>query len=77
MACTILIDDNDGGCVMNVHIEFAVTPTPGPVWGELDMVHITIPKRKFKTIKDVYDKWYQKTGNKAKKIKMIKEKIIL
>jgi len=39
---------------MNVHIEFAVTPT-----------------------KDVYDKWYQKTGNRAKKIKMIKEKVIL
>ena len=52
---------------MNVHIEFAVTPTPGPVWGKLDMVHISIPKRKFKTLKDVYDKWYQKTGNKAKK----------
>ena len=52
---------------MNVHIEFAVTPTPGPVWGELDMVHISIPKRKFKSIKDVYDKWYKKTGNKAKK----------
>ena len=62
---------------MNVHIEFAVTPTPGPVWSELDMVHISIPKRKFKTLKDVYDKWYQKTGNKAKKIKMIKEKVIL
>ena len=62
---------------MNVHIEFAVTPTPGPVWGELDMVHISIPKRKFKTIKDVYDKWYKKTGNHAKKIKMIKEKVIL
>ena len=62
---------------MNVHIEFAVTPTPGPVWCKLDMVHISIPKRKFKTLKDVYDKWYQKTGNKAKKIKMIKEKVIL
>ena len=62
---------------MNIHIQFAVTPTPGPVCGELDMVHISIPKRKFKTIKDVYDKWYQKTGNKAKKIKMIKEKVIL
>ena len=62
---------------MNVHIEFAVTPTPGPVWGELDGVLISIPKRKFKTLKDVYDKWYQKTGNKAKKIKMIKEKVIL
>ena len=23
---------------MNVHIEFAVTPTPGPVWGEHDML---------------------------------------
>ena len=62
---------------MNVHIEFAVTPTPGPVWGELDSVLISIPKRKFKTLKDVYDKWYKKTGNKAKKIKMIKEKVIL
>jgi hypothetical protein len=41
------------------------------------MVHISIPKRKFKSIKDVYDKWYKKTGNKAKKIKMIKEKVIL
>ena len=62
---------------MNVHIEFAVTPTPGPVWGKLDMVHISIPKSKFKTIKDVYDKWYEKTGNHAKKIKMIKEKVVL
>ena len=68
---------NTGDTIMNVHIEFAVTPTPGPVWGKLDMVHISIPKRKFKTLKDVYDKWYQKTGNKAKKIKMIKEKVIL
>ena len=62
---------------MNVHIEFAVTPTPGPVWGKLDMVHISIPKRNFKTLKDVYDKWYEKTGNHAKKIKMIKEKVVL
>ena len=62
---------------MNVHIECAVTPTPGPVWGKLDMVHISIPKRKFKTLKDVYDKWYEKTGNHAKKIKMIKEKVVL
>tara|TARA_B100000902_G_C26645639_1_gene591271 strand:+ start:54 stop:242 length:189 start_codon:yes stop_codon:yes gene_type:complete len=62
---------------MNIHLEFAVTPTPGPGWGEIDMVHISIPKRKFKTVKDVYKVWYKRTGNIAKKITMIKEKIIL
>ena len=60
-----------------MHIEFAVTPTPGPRWGEIDMVNISIPKRKFKTLEDVYKIWYKRTGNIAKKIKMIKEKIIL
>ena len=62
---------------MNIHIEFAVTPTPGSGWGELDMVQISIPKKKFASLKDVYKLWYKRTGNKAKKIKMIKEKIIL
>ena len=55
----------------NIHISFKVTPTPGPGWGNLDTVNISIPKRKFKTVKDVYDKWFKKTGNIAKEIIMI------
>ena len=54
---------------MNVHIEFAVTPTPGPVWGELDMVHITMPKRKFKTIKMFMISGIRKQAIKQKKLK--------
>ena len=58
----------------NIHIEFKVIPTPGSGWGELDMVNISIPKRKFKSIENVYDIWVKKTGNVAQKIIMGKER---
>ena len=34
----------------------------------------SIPKRKFKSLGQVYDLWYNKTGNVAKEIVMGKEK---
>jgi|TARA_B100001094_G_C17612718_1_gene522009 hypothetical protein len=58
----------------NIHIDFKVTPTPGPNWGSLDEVNISIPKRKFKGLKYVYDRWFKKTGNVAKNIIMGKER---
>lgn len=58
----------------NIHIEFKVIPTPGPDWGTCKRVDITIPKRKFKTLEGVYDKWYKRTGNVAQKIVMLGER---
>jgi hypothetical protein len=58
----------------NIHIEFKVIPTPGPGWGTNNRVDISIPKRKFKSLGQVYDLWYNKTGNVAKEIVMGKEK---
>ena len=59
----------------NIHIDFKVTPTPGPNWGSLDEVNISIPKRKFKGLKYVYDRWFKKTGNVAKNIIMGKSEL--
>jgi len=51
-----------------------VIPTPGPNWGSCNEVNISIPKRKFKSLEGVYDKWFKRTGNVAKKITMGKER---
>ena len=58
----------------NIHIDFKVIPTPGPNWGSCNEVNISIPKRKFKNLEGVYDKWFKRTGNIAKKITMGKER---
>ena len=58
----------------NIHIDFKVIPTPGPNWGSHDEVNISIPKRKFKNLEQVYDIWVKKTGNVAKNITMGKER---
>ena len=58
----------------NIHIEFKVIPTPGPNWGSFKDVNISIPKRKFKNLEQVYDIWVKKTGNVAQKIIMGKER---
>lgn len=52
----------------NMHIEFTVTPTPGPGWGTNRRVDISIPVRKFRNMSQVYALWKSKTGNTAKLI---------
>jgi|TARA_B100000073_G_scaffold290949_1_gene253784 hypothetical protein len=61
---------------MYKHINFTVIPSPGPNWGTCKRVDISIPKSKFKTMQHVYDLWYKKTGNVAKKITKGGEKYV-
>ena len=66
--------NNGGQMQKNIHIEFKVIPTPDDGWGKMDRVDITIPKRKFISIEQVYHLWFKKTGNVAKEITMGNER---
>jgi hypothetical protein len=61
---------------MYKHINFTVYPDYDRNWGKMRTVNISIPKSKYKSLKQVKEIWFAKTGNIAMKIVKGDEKYV-